>query len=316
MSMDNECGGALRLLAAPLQGYTDAVWRHCHASLYGGVDGYFTPFVRVEKGEARRHDMADVTSPLNAGVSVVPQVIFKSVDELSLLVRTLMAEGHRRIDLNMGCPFTPQVRKGRGARVLANVAVLEEVADLVCDTPDVEFSVKMRLGIDDPSQWLEAAEAINRMPLSHVAVHPRTVRQQYGGEVNREAMGRVVEVIRHPLYYNGDITAPDDIDEVMRRWPSLRGVMIGRGLLARPSLPQEWRCGEQWTAERRMQQMLRLHDAISDEYRRRYVQSGQYLSKIRTFWDYADDIVERKKLKSIRKAGSERAYTSAVALLR
>ena len=34
---------------APLQGYTDWVYREAHARVFGGVDTYYTPFVRLEK---------------------------------------------------------------------------------------------------------------------------------------------------------------------------------------------------------------------------------------------------------------------------
>lgn len=34
---------------APLQGYTDLVYREAHARVFGGVDTYYTPFVRLER---------------------------------------------------------------------------------------------------------------------------------------------------------------------------------------------------------------------------------------------------------------------------
>ena len=33
---------------APLQGYTDSVYREAHTRVFGGVDTYYTPFVRIE----------------------------------------------------------------------------------------------------------------------------------------------------------------------------------------------------------------------------------------------------------------------------
>lgn len=34
---------------APLQGYTEVFYRNVHAACFGGVDTYYTPFVRLEK---------------------------------------------------------------------------------------------------------------------------------------------------------------------------------------------------------------------------------------------------------------------------
>lgn len=40
----------MKLYASPLQGFTEAPWRNIHHELFGGIDAYYTPFVRVEKG--------------------------------------------------------------------------------------------------------------------------------------------------------------------------------------------------------------------------------------------------------------------------
>lgn len=97
----------ISLFAAPLQGYTDAIWRHCHALIYGGVDLYFTPFAQIEKGTIRPKDIKDIFNPLNANHKPVVQIIFKNVDEFTALCDRLTGEGIREIDLNMGCPFVP-----------------------------------------------------------------------------------------------------------------------------------------------------------------------------------------------------------------
>ena len=36
---------------APLQGYTDAAYRQAHACIFGGIDTYYSPFVRVKFAE-------------------------------------------------------------------------------------------------------------------------------------------------------------------------------------------------------------------------------------------------------------------------
>ena len=45
---------------APLQGYTDAVYRRAHARIFGGIETYYSPFVRMEHGEIRRKDARDI----------------------------------------------------------------------------------------------------------------------------------------------------------------------------------------------------------------------------------------------------------------
>jgi tRNA-dihydrouridine synthase len=64
----------LYIAFAPLQGYTDAVYRRAHWECVGGVDEYYTPFVRIEKGEIRKKDLRDTDPAANEGVPMVPQV--------------------------------------------------------------------------------------------------------------------------------------------------------------------------------------------------------------------------------------------------
>ncbi|WP_354668778.1 tRNA-dihydrouridine synthase, partial [uncultured Duncaniella sp.] len=54
--------------------------------------------------------------------------MFRDVNEFIALVNAVKAIGHRRVDLNMGCPFVPQVRKGRGAGMLVRSDVIPEIS--------------------------------------------------------------------------------------------------------------------------------------------------------------------------------------------
>ena len=70
---------------APLQGHTDDVYRRSHHQLIGGVECYYTPFVRVEAGDIRSKDRRDIDPKNNEGVPVVPQIIFKNLKEFAYL---------------------------------------------------------------------------------------------------------------------------------------------------------------------------------------------------------------------------------------
>lgn len=52
----------MKLYAAPLQGFTEAPWRNLHQEVFGGIDAYYTPFVRMEKGEFRNKDVREIAS--------------------------------------------------------------------------------------------------------------------------------------------------------------------------------------------------------------------------------------------------------------
>lgn len=67
---------------APLQGYTDAVYRRAHARIFGGIETYYSPFVRMEHGEIRRRDVRDIEPDNNPSLHLIPQLIAPDVDKL------------------------------------------------------------------------------------------------------------------------------------------------------------------------------------------------------------------------------------------
>ncbi len=289
---------------APLQGYTDAVYRRAHHECVGGVDEYYTPFVRIEKGEVRKKDLRDTDPEANAGVPTVPQVIAADGDEFARLCDALQGQGWRRIDLNMGCPFPMQVKAGRGSGLLQHPDHIEEIQREMLRRPEVAFSVKMRLGQESIDEGLAAMPIINEMPLIHVTLHPRLGRQQYKGVADREAFCRFYESSRHPLVYNGDIGEIENGKLKVENWADtkLKGVMIGRGLLARP-----WMTGDK-------EPVQVLHDMHAIVYRHAVETlcgDSQILGHLHAFWEYID--IPHKQKKAVMKATSLPRYREAVA---
>lgn len=80
----------MKIFAAPLQGYTDNAFIEIHHSVYGAPDAYCMPFSRIEKNQVRRQDVARLHRAVEimsgAGVEIIPQMIFNSVEEFTTLV--------------------------------------------------------------------------------------------------------------------------------------------------------------------------------------------------------------------------------------
>lgn len=306
----------IKIYCAPLQGYTGAAWRNAHAEVYNPGVVYFTPFIRIEKGHVRNRDLKDAISELNVNHVVVPQIIFKDSVEFLSLVQTLRANGVTRIDLNLGCPFPPQYKKGRGASMILNNQCLEEVARIMLSIPSIEFSVKMRLGLDSQHQWESVLRYINDMPLSHITVHPRIASQQYRGDVSIDEFEKLLSCSAHPVVYNGDIVSLDTYKKIIAQFPHIKGVMIGRGVLARPSLINELLEGKEWPRSRRIDALMDMHKRLLSIYEGSLCGQAQILSKIQSFWSYMDGEVDRKILKRIMKANDLNHYLQTVAMLR
>lgn len=282
---------------APLQGYTDAIYRRAHHECVGGVDEYYTPFVRMEKGEVRRKELRDTDPAANEGVPTVPQVIAKDGDEFARLCDALQGQGWDRIDLNMGCPFPMQVKAGRGCGLLQHPERVEEILREMQRRPEVTFSVKMRLGQESETEGLAVMPVINEMPLVHVTLHPRLGRQQYKGTADREAFQRFMNLSRHPMVYNGDLSSQQPAID-----GQLKGVMLGRGLLARP-----WMLGDKEPHE----VVKAMHAIVYRHATEHLCGDSQILARLHAFWEYLD--IPHKQKKAIMKATTLPRYREAVA---
>jgi len=297
---------------APLQGYTDDVYRRIHHEYIGGIDTYYTPFLRMEGGGVRSKDMRDIRPEFNGGVPVVPQIILKSMKEFDYLVGIIEEKGYTRMDINMGCPFPLQAKHGRGAGLLAHTDIVEEMAKAIAAKPHLHFSVKMRLGWEDKEEWRPVVDILNGTPLTQVTMHPRIGTQQYKGEVSMEAFGEVYECCKHPLIYNGDVTTMEGIRSLEKEYPRLAGVMMGRGLLARPSLAAEYARGEELPWEKRRHQLHDMHDRMKAHYETTVNSEAQLHARLRLFWEYMEEELGRKLYKKIMKAGNLKNYLAAV----
>lgn len=302
----------MKLFFAPLQGYTDHIYRSIHNEVAGGIDEYFSPFVRCDGGTIRNKDLRDIAPENNSGISFVPQVIAAGADELVPLLDAVGQAGYRRVDLNLGCPFPLQTARGRGAAALANPNKVGQMMQLLQQHSSLKASVKMRLGFTSTDEGLKTIVILNNFDLQYITIHPRLGVQQYKGEPDLEAFARLKEASHHPIVYNGDITSPDDIDRIASLFPDLYGIMIGRGLLARPTLAKEWREGRECSEGERLATSVEMHRRLY-EYACRTLQGDQQvLARMQAFWEYQKPLVDKKVYKRLMKTTSLRNYEEAV----
>lgn len=297
---------------APLQGYTDDVYRRVHHKLIGGIHTYYTPFIRMEGGGVRSKDMRDIRPEFNEGIPVVPQIIIKSMKEFDYLVGVIEDKGYTQIDINMGCPFPLQAKHGRGAGLLVHTDIVKEMAEAINFKKHLSFSVKMRLGWENTDEWRPILEILNDTPLHHITLHPRVGIQQYKGTVSTASFEAFYAQCKHPLIYNGDIKTLDDIQMIETKYPNLCGIMIGRGLLANPSLALEYISNKALTKEQRHRLLHEFHNELKAHYEKTVNSDDQLHHRLRLFWEYMEEELGRKLYKKIMKAGNLKNYLMAV----
>ena len=299
---------------APLQGFTESAYRLAHSKFAPGIHTYYTPFLRLEKGEVRAKDLRDLQT--EHPYHLVPQIIVRDVEEFNLLTKTVTDLGFQEIDINMGCPYPMQTKSGRGSGILPHPEKVREILDAIgrLSLPATEpaasapkFSIKMRLGLTAPEECLQLLPLLNEAPLAHITLHPRVGIQQYKGALDFETFDKFYAECKHPLIFNGDITDLKQIQYIEARYPKLAGIMIGRGLLANPILAAQYAglpCG---TAT---ETLLKIHADIAADYARRLQGNAQILDKIRPFWTYTD--LPKKIRKKIEKSKTLEEYLEAV----
>lgn len=310
---------ALPVLFAPLQGLTDAAYRSAHAALCGGITSYYTPFLRIEKGLVRRRELRDLEREGDALYSIVPQVIANDVEEFAELCASLIERGCLRIDLNCGCPYPMQVNKGRGAGLLRNADALRRIVDKMrffSEERGVTFSVKMRLGLESSDDCMRLLPILHAAPLRCIVMHPRVACQQYKGKVDMAGFRRFYEACDLPLVYNGDLMDMEQMVDVERAFPDLNGLMVGRGLLARPTMAQEYASGIGLSDADVRRRILMIHDKMLEHYSCTLEGgSGQVLQKIRSYWEFCGGLFDQKKLKKLLKSRSLIEYEELVKVM-
>ncbi len=191
----------MKLYAAPLQGFTEAPWRNLHQEVFGGIDAYYTPFVRMEKGEFRNKDVREIASENNTVSRLIPQLIASTPAELERLAGLFIEKGYKEADINMGCPFPLMTGKHKGSGILPYPAEVEALLKELVHYPELGFSVKMRLGWECADEWRPLLPLLNAAPLRRIVLHPRIGKQQYKGEVDLAAFTAFYEECAHPLVY-------------------------------------------------------------------------------------------------------------------
>ncbi|WP_018668926.1 tRNA-dihydrouridine synthase family protein [Bacteroides gallinarum] len=299
---------------APLQGYTDAAYRQAHARIFGGVDTYYSPFVRVEHGEIRRKDARDINPENNRGVHLIPQLIAPHPDKLEQIMSLFSGYNYREADINLGCPFPMLAKRHNGAGMLPYPEEVKELLIAATEKyPRFRFSVKLRLGWENADECLALLPLLNALPLSHIILHPRLGKQQYKGEVDLDGFEAFYNRCDKPLFYNGDLHTTEDIQAIAVRFPKLAGIVIGRGLLANPALAWEYRQGKRLSADEMAEKVRQLHTDVYNSYEEQ-LQGGetQLLMKMKSFWEYLLPEGNRKAKKTIHKTAKLTNYLAAV----
>jgi tRNA-dihydrouridine synthase len=148
-----------------------------------------------------------------------------------------LGDGLPEINLNLGCPSGTVVAKRKGAGFLSEPELLDAFFDRIFSAEGIPaVSVKTRLGVKSPDEFAGLLRIYNKYPISGLIVHARTLTELYKGPVHPEVFAAALAETKIPLCYNGNLFRREDLLAFSERFPTVKAVMIGRGLVANPAL--------------------------------------------------------------------------------
>lgn len=279
---------------APLEGITGFVLRNAYEKVYSGIDKYFTPFVAPNKGaKFSPKERRDINPENNNVPYLVPQILANDVTVFTETAKALYDMGYSEINLNLGCPSGTVVSKNRGSGFLSLPDELDRFLDGIFSNIPYEISIKTRLGNESLDLWPRLLEIYNKYPLKELIIHPRLRTDMYKASPRMDSFSIACEKSDHDLCYNGDLFSTEDVDRIIKDFPQVDTMMLGRGLLMHPGFVNNKNTKENRKA---------FHDEVYEGYRAIIPDEKNLLVKMKEIWfylskDYPDSDARFKEIK-------------------
>ncbi len=306
---------SITLLSSPLQGFTDFRFRNAFHKYFGGIDTFYSPYIKlngklVVKGSYER----DILPENNSTLEVIPQIITNDAEEFLFVAKYVQQFGYKELNWNLGCPYPMVAKCGMGSGLIRNTDQIEHILKRVHNETDIIVSMKMRMGYENPTEILDVFPILEQYPIKNIAIHARIGKQLYKGGVDLDSFQKCLDTSKQKIYYNGDITSVAKFKELQERFPSIDHWMIGRGLIADPFLPSMIKNDTTEYPKNRLEIFEAFHDEIYREYDA-YLQGPTPIRmKMLGFWEYFSESFSnpQKTFKKIKKAGNSKNYEAAV----
>ena len=220
------------IFLAPLQGYTDYVFRNAYARHFSGIDMAIAPFVSLVKGKkVKLTHLKDLLPENNrGGMKIIPQVMGNDPELFITMAKSLKDLGYDSMNWNLGCPVRAIARKKRGSGLLPFPGDIDSILSKIIPAMDIKFSIKTRLGYESVEEANALMEAYNRYPLDFLVIHPRVGTQMYEGDIHYSVFEEWLRKAKMPVIYSGDIWTREIYLDMKTRFPEVIHWMLGRGL--------------------------------------------------------------------------------------
>ncbi len=226
-----------QLVLAPMAGVTDRPFRQLCKRLGAGLA--VSEMVSANSAlwgsrqTLRRMDHAGEVEPRAV------QIAGADPDMMAAAARFNAERGAQIIDINMGCPAKKVCNLMAGSALLRDEELVKRILDRVVAAVQVPVTLKIRTGWNlEHRNALSVALIAEQAGVQALAVHGRTRACGYSGQAEYETIRSVKQAVSIPVIANGDITGPQEAQEVLE-YTGADAVMMGRAAQGRPWIFRE-----------------------------------------------------------------------------
>lgn len=264
---------------SPMDGVTDHPYRYIQKK-YGRPAVMYTEFTSVEGVCHGATKLLNDFLYDGTQRPIVAQIYGTTPDYFRQTAIILCQLGFDGIDINMGCPAKNVAHAGAGAALIKTPKLAQEIIAAtkqgvtewqngasVRNCPDISqeiaheiearatqlpqphtnqrrwvpVSVKTRVGYDTPviDTWIPT---LLELEPAVIALHGRTLKQQYSGEASWEAIGQAAALTNQTstlILGNGDVADHHDGKKKAATYGT-SGVLIGRSSFGNPFVFHDW----------------------------------------------------------------------------
>jgi len=304
----------MEIYLAPLQGYTDWIFREAFSEHIGHFDKTFSPFIRIQQGEFYRPNQCnDILPEHNTFQKPVPQFLGNDISSFQRFEELCHENRYDEMNINMGCPFPVVVNKGMGAGMLLHPDRIEKLLQGIFATTKLNISIKCRLGQDSVAEFEQLIPIFNNFPLYEIIIHPRVGKQQYKGEVDLDSFAGYASMLKHPVCYNGNILSIADVVKIHAISPQVNRLMIGRGILQNPFLLAAIK-EQKITHDEKVRMLRNFHLSVIELCKQKYSGDIHIIKRMEEFWAYHAEGFEdgRKIYKQLKKCTTLTKYEGVI----
>ncbi len=214
-----------------MEGVTHPALRDLMVKL-GGLHLVCTEFVRITQAAVHPALMRKAVRK-SPGCPLSVQVMGNDEQQLATAAQLVEAAGADVVDINLGCPMPRVVRKGVGAALLKEPALLSRIMRRMRGGTRGLLSAKIRAGFETSDDAVATALRVEAEGVDFITVHPRRRADFYRGVADWRIIAEIRQALTIPVVGNGDVWYAKDAFR-MQQETGADAVMIGRPALRNP----------------------------------------------------------------------------------